>query len=43
VPRQFKERPVGLAAKEYPDWEISKEFFEPLPDDILAAFTGEEE
>lgn len=43
APRQFKERPVGLAAKEYPDWEISKEFFEPLPDDILAAFNGEEE
>jgi antitoxin (DNA-binding transcriptional repressor) of toxin-antitoxin stability system len=22
APRQFKERPVGLAAKEYPNWEI---------------------
>ena len=43
LPRQFKERPVGLAAKEYPNGEITKEFFEPLPDDILAAFIGEKE
>lgn len=39
----LRKRPVGLAAKKYPDWEISKECFEPLPDDILACFTGEAE
>lgn len=36
-----KERPIGLAGKEYPDFQISDAFFEPLPDDILAAFNGE--
>ena len=38
-----KKRPVGLAGKEYPDFKISKAFFEPLPDDIVAAFNGEDE
>ena len=33
-----KKRPVGLAGKEYPDFEISDDFFEPLPNDIVAAF-----
>jgi len=41
--KPVKERPVGLAGKEYPDFEIGDEFFEPLPDDILAYFTGEKE
>jgi prevent-host-death family protein len=36
-----KKRPIGLAGKEYPDFKISKAFFEPLPDDIIAAFNGE--
>ena len=36
-----KKRPIGLAGKEYPDFEISDAFFDPLPDDILAAFNGE--
>ena len=36
-----KKRPIGLAGKEYPDFQISDDFFEPLPDDIVAAFDGE--
>ena len=38
----IKKRPIGLAGKEYPDFEISDAFFDPLPDDILAAFNGED-
>ncbi len=34
-----KKRPIGLAGKEYPDFEISDAFFDPLPDDIFAAFS----
>lgn len=41
--KPLRKRPVGLAAKEYPDWKISDEFFDPLPDDLLAYFTGEKE
>lgn len=37
-----KKRPIGLAGKEYPDFKIGNAFFEPLPDDIVAAFNGEE-
>lgn len=37
-----KKRPIGLAGKEYPDFDISDAFFDPLPDDIVAAFNGEE-
>jgi antitoxin (DNA-binding transcriptional repressor) of toxin-antitoxin stability system len=33
----LRKRPVGLARKRYPD------FNDPLPDDILAYFTGEVE
>ncbi len=36
-----KKRPIGLAAKEYPDFNIDKHFFEPLPDELLDAFSGE--
>ena len=36
-------RPIGLMGKEYPDFKLGDEFFEPLPDDILAYFTGENE
>jgi len=36
-----KKRPIGLAGKEYPDFQIGDTFFEPLPDDIIAAFNGE--
>ncbi|MCI5121479.1 MAG: type II toxin-antitoxin system Phd/YefM family antitoxin [Candidatus Electrothrix sp. AUS4] len=39
----LKKRPIGLAGKEFPDWEIGDEFFEPLPDDIMAYFAGEKE
>jgi len=37
-----KKRPIGLAGKEYPDFQIDDAFFEPLPDDIIAAFNGED-
>ena len=37
-----KKRPIGLAGKDYPDFKISDAFFEPLPDDIVAAFGGED-
>jgi antitoxin (DNA-binding transcriptional repressor) of toxin-antitoxin stability system len=37
-----KKRPIGLAGKEYPDFEISDAFFDPLPEDIVAAFNGED-
>lgn len=37
-----EKRPIGLAGKEYPDFKISDAFFEPLPDDIVAAFNGED-
>jgi antitoxin (DNA-binding transcriptional repressor) of toxin-antitoxin stability system len=37
-----KKRPIGLAGKEYPDFKISDAFFEPLPDDMVAAFHGED-
>ncbi len=36
-----KERPVGLARKKYPDFKLPETINEPLPDDILAYFTGE--
>jgi antitoxin (DNA-binding transcriptional repressor) of toxin-antitoxin stability system len=36
-----KKRPIGLAGKEYPDFQIGDAFFEPLPEDIIAAFNGE--
>jgi hypothetical protein len=36
-----KERPIGLAGKEYPGFQVTDAFFEPLPDDIAAAFNGE--
>ncbi|OQY03809.1 MAG: prevent-host-death protein [Desulfobacteraceae bacterium 4572_123] len=36
-----KKRPIGLAGKEYPEFQISDAFFEPLPDDIVAVFNGE--
>jgi len=37
-----KKRPIGLAGKEYSNFEIDNSFFEPLPDDMLAAFNGED-
>ena len=42
APTPNKKRPVGLAGKEYPDFQISDDFFEPLPDDIVSAFNGED-
>ena len=40
--RPKKKRPIGLAGKEYPDFKVSDAFFEPLPDDIVAAFNGKD-
>ena len=37
-----RKRPIGLAGKKYPDFRIADSFFEPLPDDVLASFYGEE-
>ncbi len=37
-----KRRPIGLAGKEYHNFHISESFFEPLPDDIMASFNGED-
>jgi len=36
-----KKRPIGLAGKEYPDFQIGDAFFEPLPEDIIATFNGD--
>ena len=41
--KKLKKRPIGLAGKEYPEWDIGDGFFDPLPDDILSGFTGTEE
>jgi len=37
IPTQRGERPVGLAKGEF---EVSDEFFAPLPEDILESFEG---
>ncbi len=37
----LKKRPVGLARKRYPDFKLADNFDDPLPDDIMAYFTGE--
>jgi len=39
----FTERPVGLGRKRYPNFKLADNFNDPLPDDILAYFTGEKE
>jgi len=39
--RPAQKRPIGLAGKEYPDFQINDAFFEPLPDEIVSAFYGE--
>jgi antitoxin (DNA-binding transcriptional repressor) of toxin-antitoxin stability system len=36
-PRRERERPIGLAKAEF---KLTSEFFEPLPDEILTAFNG---
>jgi prevent-host-death family protein len=36
-----KKRSIGLAAKEYPGFTIDKRFFEPLPEDFVDAFSGQ--
>ena len=37
-----KRRSISLAGKEYPGFQVSDTFFEPLPDDIIAVFNGED-
>lgn len=37
-----KKRPIGLAGKEYPAFTVDKRFFEPLPDDLVDAFSGQD-
>jgi len=34
-----RKRPIGLAKGEF---EVTPEFFEPLPDDVLSAFNGDD-
>jgi prevent-host-death family protein len=34
-----KKRPIGLAAKEHPDFVIDTRFFDPLPNELLDAFS----
>jgi len=41
--QQRKKRPLGLLKKKYPGFKIPDNFNDPLPDDILAYFTGEKE
>jgi prevent-host-death family protein len=38
-----EKRPIGLAKKKYPEFELTGECLEPLPDDIIASFYGENE
>ncbi|RJX31247.1 MAG: type II toxin-antitoxin system Phd/YefM family antitoxin [Desulfurivibrio sp.] len=38
-----EKRPIGLAAREYPAFTIDQGFFEPLPDDIIKAFSDASE
>ena len=40
--RPNKNRPLGLAGKEYPGFTLGGDFFEPLPDDMVAAINGED-
>jgi len=39
--RQRNKRPIGLARKKYPGFELTDDCLEPLPDEIAAAFYGE--
>ena len=38
-----KERPVGLAKKKYPDFELTDDCLSPLPDDLIDSFYGDNE
>lgn len=40
--KERKPRPIGLTKERYPDFVLTDDFLEPLPDDIIAAFYGEE-
>ena len=36
-----QKRQAGYGQKKYPDFQLPDDFNEPLPDDVLAYFTGE--
>ena len=36
-----RRRPIGLARKEHPGFVIDEQFFKPLPEELVAAFSGE--
>lgn len=38
-----KARPVGLARKKYPDFKLTDDCLDPLPDDVIETFYGENE
>lgn len=38
-----KSRPIGLAKKKYPDFQLTDECIDPLPDDVMATFYEENE
>jgi prevent-host-death family protein len=39
----LEKRPVGLARRKYPDFNLADACLEPLPDDVIADFYGESE
>ncbi|WP_155321039.1 type II toxin-antitoxin system Phd/YefM family antitoxin [Desulfosarcina ovata] len=39
----IKKRPVGLALKKYPGFELTDDCLAPLPEDLIDAFYGENE
>ncbi len=41
IPAPLKrKRPIGLGGRDYPEFHLTEAFFEPLPDEIVAAFDG---
>jgi prevent-host-death family protein len=39
----LEKRPVGLARKKYPDFDLTDACLQPLPDGVIAEFYGENE
>ncbi|HBH27525.1 MAG: type II toxin-antitoxin system Phd/YefM family antitoxin [Desulfofustis sp. PB-SRB1] len=35
-------RPIGLAVDDFPGFALDSRFFEPLPDDVVAGFYGQQ-
>jgi len=42
-PKSLAKRPVGLARRKYPDFDLADACLEPLPDDAIADFYGDSE